>query len=361
MSSRLRSVPTTVTISTSALQIAASQLAAGGFASFEQPSLSIRTAHPVSGLLCDVTEDGAGSLGHTAIDWAGKGCYDPISRQVLWASCGAGNNSAGGFAHNTLATYSEAGNTWTASRGFRAPGESNTNPIGHMYDSNCVDVAGRRLYKKKFGAAEILVYDLDSRSWTGVISSPSDEASYARDGGMDIVPTRGAKGAIWLVSWRRSDNLPQLWEFDIASQRWSILVSGGAFGAPSGNVAIVSYNPRALDGAGGVLVGNGAGCWTVRADTLAVSATAGPPRSLTLPHDGHLSRDPTGGGWLLVSSDGYLYGTTGSTWARLSRLPGVLGTPNHQQPVVITPLDQYGVVWIVTSQGSGSRAWIYKA
>jgi hypothetical protein len=361
MATLLRSVPTTVTVSTSALQIAASQLAAGSFAPFEQPSLSSRAAHPVSGRQCDVTEDGAGFVGHTAIDWAGKGCYDPVNRQVMWASCGAGNNSAGGYVYNTFAAYNEASNVWTASRGFQAPGESNTNPIGHMYDSNCIDVAGRRLYKKKFGAAEILVYDLDARNWTSVIPSPADEASSSRDGGMDIVPTRGARGAIWLVSWRRSDNLPQLWEYDIAAQRWSILVSGGAFGAPTGNVAVVSYNRRAFGGVGAVLVGNGAGTWTVRADTLAIGSTASPPRPLTLPHDGHLSRDPSGSGWLLAASDGYLYGTDGSAWTRRSRLPGTLGNPGHQQPVVVTPLDQYGVIWIVTSQGSGGRAWIYKA
>ena len=360
MATLLRSVPTTVTISTSALQIAASRVLPGSFALFEQPSLSTRAAHPVSGRLCDVTEDGAGSLGHTAIDWAGKGCYDPIGRQVMWASCGAGNNSAGGYVYNTFATYSEASNLWTANRGFQAPGESNTNPIGHMYDSNCIDVAGRRFYKKKFGAAEILVYDLDARSWIGVIPSPADEASYARDGGMDIVPTRGAKGAIWLVSWRRSDNLPQLWEYDIATQRWSTLISGGAFGAPTGNVAIMSYNPRAFGGVGAVLIGNGAGTWTVRADTIALATAGTPPRPLTLPHDGHLCRDPSSGGWLLVASDGYLYATDGSVWSRRSQLPGALGNPSHQQPVVVTPVDQYGVVWIVTSQGSGGRAWIYK-
>lgn len=361
MATLLKSTPTTLTVSTSALQIAANSMASGTFVAFEQASLSTRAAHPTSGRMCDVTEDGSGFVGHTAIDWAGKGCYDPVSRRVMWASCGAGNNSAGGFTFNTHAVYLEAANSWSASRGFRAPGESNTNPIGHMYDSNCIHSQGRRFYKKKFGAAEILVYDLDANTWIGVIPSPADEASASRDGGMDIVPTRGAAGSLWLASWRQSDNRPQLWEFDISTQRWSVLVSGGAFGAPTGNTTVASFNPRAFDGAGGLLIGNGSGTWTVRADSIAVASAGIPPRALTLPHDGHICRDPLGNGWMLASSDGYLYSCDGLTWTRRTRLPGQLGTSSNQLPIVMIPIDQYGVVWIITSQGSGGRAWLYKA
>lgn len=360
MATLIKSKPTTVAVSTSALQVAAGALSRGSFVPFEQTSLSNRIAHPTSGRLCDVTEDGAGFVGHTAIDWAGKGCYDPISRRVMWASCGAGNMSPGGFAYNTHALYSEASNGWSAIRGFQAPGETNTNPIGHMYDSNCVHVEGRRFYKKKFGAPEILVYDLDSGAWRDVIPSPSDEAKYARDGGMDVIPTRGSEGAIWLASWRSSDNLPQLWEYDIAIGRWTTLLSGGVFGTPPRNTALLSFNPRAFGNVGGALVGTASGAWIVNAGTIAIGEVNRPPQSLSLPHDGHLCRDPSGSGWLLVSSDGFLYGCDGTTWIKRTQLPGVLGRAGNKAPVVLVPIDQYGVIWIITSQGHGNRSWLLK-
>lgn len=362
MATVLRSSPTTVVVSTSVLQIAAAQAARNTFTVFEQPSLSGRTAHPTSGVACDPTEDGSGFVGHTAIDWAGKGCYDPVSRRVMWASCGAGNMRAGGAAFNTHAVYSEASNAWTVSRGFQAPGESNTNPIGHMYDSNCIDVAGRRFYKKKFGAAEILSYDLDGSRWAEAFPSPSDEANYALDGGLDFVPGRASAGALWLISWRRSDNAPQLWEYGIAERRWSVLIAGGAFGsAPGSNTSLISFNPRAFGGTGGALVAHPRGTWTVRADSPTAQATSQAPRNLAMPHDGHVCRDPAGAGWLYACSDGYLYSCDGSAWTRRSPLPGRLGSPSNQLPFVMVPIDAYGVVWFVTSQGTGARAWIYKS
>lgn len=360
MATVLRSKPTTVTVSTSSLQVAASAMTAGSFLAFEQPSLSARSPHPSSGRMCDVTEDGAAFVGHPAIDWAGKGCYDPVTRRVMWASCGAGNNQDGGYVYNTHAIYSEASGSWSARRGFQAPGESNRYPIVHMYDSNCLDAQGRRFYKKKFSAPEILTFDLDADVWATTLPSPPDEARYSRDGGMDTVPTRGAKGALWLVSWRSADNKPQLWEFDLASERWTVLVPGGAFGAPAGNSAILSYNPRAFGNAGAVLVGTGAGAWTVRADTLSQASAGTPPSPLTLPHNGHLCRDPARDGWLLAATDGFLYACDGASWTARARLPGILGTPKHQAPLVMVPIDAYGVVWLITTQNSGPRAWLYK-
>jgi hypothetical protein len=332
----------------------------GTFRAFEQPSLSSRVPHPISGRPCDPTEDGAAFVGHTAIDWAGKGCYDPVTRRVMWASCGAGNNQDGGYVFNTHAIYSEAPGSWVARRAFQAPGEKNRNAIVHMYDSNCLHVQGRRFYKKKFGAPEILEFDLDADTWVGTLASPADEASYARDGGMDVVPTRGVRGALWLVSWRRNDNLPQLWEYDIATSRWTVLIPGGAFGSPRANTAVVSYNPRAFGNVGGTLVGTGAGAWTIRADTLNRAPAGHPPFPLGLPHNGHLCRDPSGDGWLLASSDGYLYRCDGDSWVRRAQMPGALGKGGHQLPVVSVPIDAYGVVWFVTSQNSGQRAWLYK-
>jgi hypothetical protein len=64
---------------------------------------------------------------------------------------------------------------------------------------------------------------------------------------------------------------------------------------------------------------------------------------------------------LLASSDGNLYLCDGASWTRRSRLPGALGTAGNEMPFVMVPIDQYGVVWIITSQGTGARAWLYKS
>ena len=56
---------------------------------------------------------------------------------------------------------------------------------------------------------------------------------------MGVVPTHGTAGAIWLVN--------------LATRRWSVLVEGGAFGAPTWDTGLLSYNPRAFIGAGGVI------------------------------------------------------------------------------------------------------------
>ena len=122
-----------------------------------------------------------------------------------------------------------------------------------MYDSNCIHVEGRRLYKSLLATPRSSSSISTRMDWLGTFPSPTDEAAYARDGGMDVVPTRGARGALWLVSWRRGDNRPQLWECDLAKRQWFVLLQGGEFGAPSYNSALLSYNPRAFGGIGGRL------------------------------------------------------------------------------------------------------------
>jgi len=359
----ISSSPTTLTVAQgSALLGAAAAMGPNSFVVFQQPSLSARGAHPASGRVADVTEDGAGFVGHTAIDWAGKGCYDPVTRRVMWASCGAGNNQGGGKVFNVHPIYSEATNAWSATRNFQADGETTTNGIGHMYDSNCIHVTGRRFYKKKFdsGDRKILVFNLDTNAWSTCISSPPDEAYGSGDGAMEVVPTRGPAGAIWLVSLANQSNLPKLWEYSIASQSWSTLIDTGSFGAPRTNTPVMSFNPRAFGGAGGVLVGTGAGAWTVRADTLSIASVGSPPSTLSMPSDGHLCRDPVGSGWLYASDSGSLYRCDGTTWTQRARLPDQLGASGNGQPLVVVPIDAYGVVWIIAAQGSANRAWLYK-
>jgi hypothetical protein len=308
-----------------------------------------------------VTEDGAQYLGHTMIDWAGKAAWDPVSRRAMWAATGAGNNFAGGHRFNTHSTYDELTDTWSVRRAFESPNESNSNAIVHMYDSNCVDVAGRRFYKKKFATPEIMAFDLASNRWLPTIASPANEASYARDGAMEVVPSRGSAGALWVTSLRSGTDRPTLWELELPGSTWRELINDGGIG-PNGssNSPVLSFNPRALGGDGGVLLGNGAGAWVIAPQTLARTQLAPPPRPLRHAHDRHLCRDPAGDGWLLAASDGFLYWTNGGPWVRRAALPGPLATPNHGLPVVCIPIDTYGVAWFITSASSGDRAWLYR-
>jgi hypothetical protein len=295
------------------------------------------------------------------IDWAGKAAWDPVSRRAMWADCGAGNNFSGGYRFNTHSIYDENSDAWSVSRGFQSPNETDSNPIVHMYDSNCIDVRGRRFYKKKFATAEIMAFDLISNTWLPTIASPDTEASYARDGALEVVPSRGAAGALWLTSLRRGDNLPALWEYDLATSAWSVLSADGGFGpVGTANSPALSYNPRAFGGDGGVLLGNSAGAWLVDPRTLARRQTTAPPAPIQQPYDGHLCRDPAGAGWLLAANDGFLYRTDGVTWTQRTRLPDQLAMANHRLPLVCIPIDTYGVVWFVSSAASPNRAWLYR-
>jgi hypothetical protein len=381
---RVTSTATTIGVNaaaTSVLQQKA-QSASAGFTAFHGHStldatdatlsssaggLNFAVAHPTSGILCDPTEDGASSAAHTAIDWGAKGVYDPTSRKVMWASCGAGNNFAGGKVYNTQPIYHETGanaGTWTVNRNFQSPNESNTNPIVHLYDGNAIDVAGRRFYRNKFPESLVMAYDLDAQAWVNGFAGAPEAGSY-RTGALEFIPTRGSNGALWCYG-MNSGFVPRVWEKLMPSGSWTEIISG--IGASYSSVPM-SYNPRALGGAGAVLLGgvSGSAAYIVNTTgTPAATATAtAPTNNFGAPYNAHLCREPLGSGWLYFSNAGRLHRCTdGGVWSDIGPLPGKLAATNHSVPFIVVPIDDYGIVWVIAAGDSNGaatpRAWIYK-
>jgi hypothetical protein len=311
-------------------------------------------------------EDNAGAA-HTAIDWGAKGCYDPTTKKVMWASTGAGFNGPGGYLKNTQPIYHETGlnaGKWTVSRGFQSPNESNTNGIVHLYDSLCIDVAGRRFYKQKFSENLILAYDLDTGAWIdGVASAP--QASSLRTGALDIV-NRGAVGSMWCFGSNGTQMV--LWQMDLTTPgTWTTLATGGNLGSATGSSLPMSFNPRALGGDGAVLCGRAdtAACIINTTGTPAATLTGTPPSSFNTTYDSHLCKDPSGSGWLYFANNGRHYRCSDAgVWTDLGVMPAPLNTSNHRKPFIVVPIDDYGVVWVLGSTpyyfGNDISAWLYK-
>lgn len=381
---RITSQATTITVTepSQALASAIAGLRSGSFVEFNQQSLWTRVpdsrGSPPNFYPANPTEDGANYVGHTMIDYGGKWCWDPVTRTGMWAGNGANPGGSSvriySYLYNTHAVYEESTNRWTVRRGIKGSNEgADPDCIVHVLHNNAIDVAGRRFYKKKFRSDDILVYDLDSRQWLNTITGPAAlEASYGRDGAMEVVPTRGARGSIWVLATSRSTDHSRLVEYNLATQGpWTVLRDSPSFGTQPNGTSCMSYNPRAFGGAGGVLCGNGAGAFTVRADTLEVRSAGTPPQKMVAPNGAHLTADPAGPGWFYIASDGYLYYNDGTAWSRTVRMPSDLGTAGHTYPVVVCPLHKtpsgdYGVLWIVAGQmpshnaTNGVSGWLYK-
>lgn len=378
---RVTSSATEITVSSSstALSVAAAELTAAfpagnEYAVFHGPTsltepggLGYNVAHPTSGVQVDPTEDG-GSIAspsdtHTAIDWAAKGIYDPSSKRVFWASCGAGNNSAGGYLYNTMPIYDEVANSWSVSRGFRGANETGTaTPIVHMYDGNTIDETGRRFYKKKL-SREVMVYNLDTDAWLNNISySAGEPGSYGWDAGLEWIPSRNA---LWIRSIRSSDNGSSLFELTTAGVLTTLKTPTDLGSDAQGSVCCL--NPRAFGGTGGVFVG-GSNAVTIELNgslTVRNNTTSKPTGAFMWPNGAHVCRDPVGDGWLHASTDGYMYRlTSGGTWSQRAQLPVQIRNVMVSEPsfdIVMVPIDVYGVVWIIGKAALGSsRAWLYK-
>lgn len=369
---RATSTPITVTVAsaTTQLSIEAGLTASNQFRAFTGGGLSTRSAHPVTGFNCDPTEDGQQANGKTAIDWCGKGCYDPVGRRVMWAGTGA----EGGVANtpiNTMALYAEATNSWSAVRSWATGGETtSTDGTGHTYDSNCIDVSGRRFFKRKFSEDSIYVRDLTTSAWSKLAISGA--VAHYGDCGMDYIPSLGR---LWIRTRRTSTANPLLLEVNPTTGEATSLIEGGGLGSDS--TSVCSFNPRAFGGVGGVFVG-GSNAVTVRVDTLVTqSNSTGKPSSAgsfnwsdsPSARNQHVCRDPVGDGWLVACRDGFMWRlTSAGTWTQRAQLPQVLRDAQTNWGIfdfVMVPIDDeagsYGVVWIVANQGLGAeRAWLYR-
>lgn len=381
---RITSQATTITVAapSMALKSAIAAVRSGSFVEFNQPSLWTRVpdprGNPPNYYPANPTEDGANYVGHTMIDYGGKWCWDPVTRRGMWAGNGANPGGAGvriySHQYNTHAIYDESTNVWSVQRGVKGTNEgSDPDCIVHVLHNNAIDVGGRRFYKKKFRSDEIMVYNLDTRQWLENLPGPSSlEASYSRDGAMEVISSRGTKGALWVLATSRATDHSRLVEYDLATGGpWKLLKDSPSFGTAPNGTSCMSYNPRAFNGVGGVLCGNNAGSFTVRADNLEVAPAGTPPQKMVAPNGAHLSADPVGPGWYYVASDGLLYYNGGSRWEAVRAMPSDLATPGHAYPVVVCPLhltqaNEYGVLWIVAGQmpshaaTNGVCGWLFK-
>ena len=375
---RITSAPTAIKIeSDSSLAGESRAISSNSFRVYAGGGLNNRLPHPTSRIPCDATEDGQSAF-HTIVDWCGKGVYDPTTRRVQWIGKGTGNAS-GGYVYNVLAIYDEIKDSWSAIRGFKSPEQSTaTFGIGHTYDNNCIDIKGRRHYKKQFNdvagsSGKFYVYNLDSGTFESGISGPSGDPGSDSFGPADFLPQRGAQGSIWYAHGTQGSSRTMISEYSVANRSWSTLAPQGTFPAfprYMGSGGVMSYNPRAFGGMGGVLLGGASEIvYLIRADTTSrnlattVTAGAGAPIAVGFGFGGsHLCRDPSGSGWLLFVGAGGLnrvYHFAGTNWTPRASLP--LELPGN--PFIVIPIDDYGVVWVIKSRPSNvnePRAWLYK-
>lgn len=402
---RVLSTPTTITItggsSPTILKQAAAATASDSFrtftgalldttadaaAQFNAGGLSYRTAHYYTGTLVGPFEDGQAAAGDlsggpggagnkTCVDWCGKGVYDPTGRKAMVAGTGA-FGSVASTPINTRSVYDEATATWAVERGFRTSDENDaTDGSGHTYDGNCIDVSGRRFFKKKF-ARSIYIKDLTtgfsqggSVGWTKVSYSSGEPSGYGWDAGLEWIP---ARSRLWIRSIHSADNSAALHELNATTGAITTLYSGGTIGASSPSVC--SLNPRAHgDGQGAVFIGGSSG-YIVRVSNLALTASSGKPAAaggILWATGAHLCRDPsvTGTGWLYACTDGFMYSISlTGVWTQRAQLPLAIRndyTNNGRMDIAMIPIDaegsDYGVVWIIGGQYLGtSRAWLYK-
>lgn len=369
---RVISTATTITLqsATTALSKAAEAAPSQAFTQFDGRGLSARSPHPTSGVPCNVTEDGF-AAGHTAIGWGAKGCYDPTTKRVMWASTGANViGTANARAYDTLAIYDEAANNggglWSDSRGFYASNSatSTTAAIGHLYDSLCIDVTGRKFYKQTFPSSvnELWVYDLDAGTWLAVTGAP--QYSSARLGALEFIPTRGANGAIWCCARNNANTIRRIWEKQLPDGAWTEIVSTGLGSLVTSSEALpMSYNPRSkLVFVGGL--SNTA--YIINPSSLAITPTTHPAGgSFAAEHRAHLCKDPAGNGWLYFDAydTGRVYKclSTGA-WTNEAVLPQPDLQVGSLNPFIVVPIDDYGVVWLVRGSNTGGSpaAFLYR-
>lgn len=335
--------------------------------------LSYRQAHYYTGTMVDPTEDGqtsnditppAGPTGNkTAMDWAGKGCYDSQAKRVMWAGTGA-FGAVASTPINRLAIYDETTATWSVDRGF-APGETTSDDgSGHTYDGNCIDVSGRRFFKKKFARA-FYVKNLATNTWSKVAYSSGEPSGYGWDAGMDYIPSLDR---LWVRSIYSANNSSMLLELNPTTGAPTLLLHSGQLGSDNAP-SVCSFNPRAYGGNGGVFVG-GSNAYTVNTTgtpTATANATGKPTGQFLWANGAHVCRDPVGNGWLHCSYDGWIWrlSDAGGTWQQRAQLPVQIRTDltnNNRYDIVMIPIDAYGVVWIIGGQNQlgTTRAWLYK-
>jgi hypothetical protein len=232
---------------------------------------------------------------HTCINWSSKANYDPVKRRVLWMTKGTGSGHHE-YNFNTLAIYRlgiDEQEGWHAIRGFQATtpydvGDPTGLPLTHYFGNNCIDVVGRRMYKKQFQtknstgvpgySGPFHVFNLDSdiyqpndiakvNCFEPSMLAPADDPYAAGMGPMDFIPTRGSRGTLW---YSNASGNPRIYEYDVATGTgsradWVVIAPGGLMpDIPSNfraadSMGLMVYQKRAFGGAGGVIIFGGSG------------------------------------------------------------------------------------------------------
>jgi hypothetical protein len=365
---RTTSAAATLTILQTQLASEAGQTASNTFRAFGGAGLTTRVPHPTTGFSVNVLEDGSSNSGYPILGYTGKGCYDPTTRQVLMMGSGAGGQLAGHYFRNTVARFRETANSnlglWDApARAYRGIGDTaNKNGMIHMYDSNCINVAGRRCYHKNGVYNEFFQYDIDNGTILENIAGPADltDGTYWWSAA-EVIPTRGTQGAMWVFSASNpGGSTVKLWEYDFGSQTWSTLFNNAAFGNSVHDIngPVISYNPRAFGGVGGCMLSNNGLVWTINCSTLALASASGPPTGVltTQGAGAGFCRDPVGDGWLAIQRVArVVYRYTGGSWQTRAAWP----TFNVDNGYIVIPIDAYGVVWMI-SWDSGPSGLLYR-
>lgn len=113
-----------------------------------RPLLAGGTAH-------FTTSNGVGNM--PIFVWANKGCWDPVTKQILFMGC----------PHQmpvNFVIYDEASNLW---RDEVVPTEGNPT-MGHAYDANAMDDSGNYYHLYPVGDAPLWKYNTQTRIWSRV-------------------------------------------------------------------------------------------------------------------------------------------------------------------------------------------------
>lgn len=359
----------------SALSDAAEGMSSNSFLSF-MGTVPARANHPTSGYSVNVFEDGKAPAAAQTFGYSGKGCYDPTKRKVLWmctgASYGIGNDSSGAYVYNTRPIYTESTDAWTCDRSFKATNEDTTAAcISHQYDSNCINVNGRKLYKWHGFGGGIYEYDLDSGAMGALIDGPSGtNETVTAVWAMEFIPTRGTQGAIWLLAYETSANADLgLWEYTLHNSTWTKLLTNAQIealgdvwtnGAPEYG-PIMSYNPRAFSGVGAVMISGGSGVRIIRCSDLNLTNPglgAAEPPDLGY-QSGGFCRDPSGDGWIHMdlNTDRVWRYSSANGWENMIALDSSLAASGE---FMVTPIDEFGVIFVACYNGGTPIGRLYK-
>lgn len=334
-----------VSTATSYLAQRAAALAVGQWSEMDVSATGLNSGNPRP--LESVLDD-------AAIDWTNKAGWDPVTGRVIIVSEGAGAPGP------MLTWYDAATDTW--GRGAPYPSQ-----IGHGYDNQAINVAGRRYYKTKYPGGVVLQVDLDADLAAAPYLAEIGGAPRGIDfHGAAFHPSLGAQGSLVHVA-----NGGAILRYDVASGVWTTLASG---------LNISGYHTMAVYHPGMDVVACGPGDGTgVTSDIYLVSAAGAvtllaqsgrPYAKLNFIHDlfdtsGALCAPSPRNNELIFYFEGgpgdvYALDLASGAWAARAQAPAPFSAQGFGYALVV-PIETYAVHMIVQYvAGGGSRVFLHK-